>query len=297
MFKDMTLSNSMMEEFKTHINQHSINMMGVDMFCRVLTTGFWPTQSVLPKCNLPGNARLAFETFKRFYLSKHSGRQLTLQPSLGSADLNAIFFGRPGKASELNDDLDSNQTTSTSSSTRKHILQVSTYQMVVLMLFSTKEKWTFEEMKQETDIPDKDLIRTIQSLAMAKPTQRILLKEPKVKEIQPNDIFTVNDSFTSKLIRVKINTISAKGESDPERQETRVKVDDDRKHEIEAAIVRIMKARKKMQHNLLVTEVTNQLKSRFLPSPVIIKKRIESLIEREYLARASEDMKIYTYVA
>ncbi len=38
--------------------------------------------------------------------------------------------------------------------------------------------------KQETDIPDKDLIRAIQSLAMAKPTQRILLKEPKAREIQ-----------------------------------------------------------------------------------------------------------------
>lgn len=60
-------------------------------------------------------------------------------------------------------------------------------------------------------------------------------------------------------------------ETDPERQEARMKVDDDRKHEIEAAIVCMMKARKKMQHNLLVTEVTNELKSRFLPSPVIIK--------------------------
>ncbi len=145
-------------------------------------------------------------------------------------------------------------------------------------------------MKQETDIPEKDLIRAIQSLAMAKPSQRILIKEPKAKEILSSDTFIVNDGFTSKLIRVKINTVSAKGESDPERQETRVKVDDDRKHEIEAAIVRIMKARKNMQHNLLVTEVTNQLKSRFLPSPVVIKKRIESLIEREYLARANEDM-------
>ena len=45
------------------------------------------------------------------------------------------------------------------------------------------------------------------------------------------------------------------GESDPERKETRQKVDDDRKHEIEAAIVRIMKSRKKMQHNVLVSEV------------------------------------------
>lgn len=48
------------------------------------------------------------------------------------------------------------------------------------------------------------------------------------------------------------------GESDPERKETRQKVDDDRKHEIEAAIVRIMKSRKKMQHNVLVAEVSQQ---------------------------------------
>lgn len=40
--------------------------------------------------------------------------------------------------------------------------------------------------------------------------------------------------------------MAAKGESEPERRETRNKVDEDRKHEIEAAIVRIMKARKKM---------------------------------------------------
>jgi cullin 3 len=163
--------------------------------------------------------------------------------------------------------------------------------MVILMLFNTKTKWTYEEIKQETDIPEKELIRSLQSLAMAKQSQRILIKEPKTKEIQLNDSFCANDLFTSKLVRVKINTISSsKSETDPERQETRCKIDDDRKHEIEAAIVRIMKSRKKMTHNLLVSEVTNQLKSRFLPSPAIIKKRIEGLIEREYLARSQDDM-------
>ena len=160
MFKDMSLSNSMMEEFKSHLNQTSKNMMGVDLFCRVLTTGFWPTQNVIPKCNLPATARHAFDTFKRFYLSKHSGRQLTLQPSLGSADLNATFFGKAIKsepvATEAMDDdsvscavvksepMIQAATSTTSLATRKHILQVSTYQMVILMLFSTKDKWTFE---------------------------------------------------------------------------------------------------------------------------------------------------------
>ena len=92
----------------------------------------------------------------------------------------------------------------------------------------------------------------------------ILQKSPKSKDIASSDILTVNDQYTSKLIRVKIQTglyttlpvrdfsfpllktkkplyispvIGTKGESDPDRQETRQKVDDDRKHEIEAAIV------------------------------------------------------------
>ena len=54
------------------------------------------------------------------------------------------------------------------------------------------------------------------------------------------------------------SVVAAKGESEPERKETRSKVDEDRKHEIEAAIVRIMKARKRMQHNILVAEASYQ---------------------------------------
>jgi hypothetical protein len=41
----------------------------------------------------------------------------------------------------------------------------------------------------------------------------------------------------------------------------------------------------------------SQPKSWFLPSPVMIKKRIEGLIEREYLARTPEDRRVNTYVA
>src|SRR4051794_12682693 len=44
-----------------------------------------------------------------------------------------------------------------------------------------------------------------------------------------------------------------------------------------------MKSRKTMEHSSLIAEVTQQLSSRFMPSPIITKKRIESLIEREYV--------------
>lgn len=54
------------------------------------------------------------------------------------------------------------------------------------------------------------------------------------------------ECFLLEKFRVKIQTVAAKGESEPEHKETRSKVEEDRKHEIEAAIVRIMKSRKKM---------------------------------------------------
>jgi hypothetical protein len=76
----------------------------------------------------------------RFYLAKHSGRQLTLQPHLGSADLHAAFFGP-----KREDTADSGAASSSKpAGPRKHILQVSTYQMCILLLFNNRDKWTYE---------------------------------------------------------------------------------------------------------------------------------------------------------
>lgn len=93
MFKDMQVSNTIMEEFKTHVNNQNMSLSGVDLSVRILTTGFWPTQSSTPNCTIPNSPRLAFEAFKRFYLAKHSGRQLTLQPQLGELNFYLKDYG------------------------------------------------------------------------------------------------------------------------------------------------------------------------------------------------------------
>ena len=152
MFKDMTLSNTVNEEFRAHL-ANVRNLAGVDLSVRVLTTGFWPGQNAPPPINLPRVPSQAFDVFKNFYLAKHSGRILTLQPSAGTADLNALFYG--GNKRKEGDDDDAGEGTSEGTKTKKHILCVNTYQMVLLLMFNTRDKITYEEMKEETLIPDR----------------------------------------------------------------------------------------------------------------------------------------------
>ena len=54
-----------------------------------------------------------------------------------------------------------------------------------------------------------------------------------------------------------------------------------------------MKARKSLSHSLLISELFQQLK--FPLKPPDLKKRIESLIDREYLERESNSS--YRYLA
>jgi len=290
MFKDMTVSNTINEEFKNHLQNTGKSLNGVDLGVRVLTTGFWPGQNAPAPIVLPRIPNQAFDVFKNFYLAKHSGRILTLQPSAGTADLNSIFYGAKKGADEDTGDSVRN--------VKKHILCVNTFQMLILLMFNTREKLSYEEIREETSIPERDLTRALQPLSVGKATQRILLKSPKTKEIEKTHTFIINESFTSAFHRVKIQQASARqGEAEPERNETRKKVDEDRKHEIEACIVRIMKSRRHLNHNTLIAEVVEQLNKRFQPSPLVIKKRIEGLIEREYMKRSDQDRKMYIYLA
>ncbi|KAL3501403.1 hypothetical protein ACH5RR_035852 [Cinchona calisaya] len=270
MFTDMKTSQDTMQGFYSAYGAELGD--SPTLVVQVLTTGSWPTQSSIT-CNLPAEMSALCEKFRSYYLGTHTGRRLSWQTNMGTADLKAIF----GKG-------------------QKHELNVSTYQMCVLMLFNTTDRLSYRDIEQATEIPSADLKRCLQSLACVK-GKNVLRKEPMSKDIGEEDVFFVNDKFTSKFYKVKIGTVVAQKESEPEKQETRQRVEEDRKPQIEAAIVRIMKSRRVLDHNNIIAEVTKQLQSRFLANPGEIKKRIESLIERDFLERDSADRRLYRYLA
>lgn len=54
--------------------------------------------------------------------------------------------------------------------------------------------------------------------------RNVLKKEPMGKDISETDVFSFNEEFHNKLYKIKIATVSAQKESEPEKIETRHKV-------------------------------------------------------------------------
>ena len=126
--------------------------------------------------------------------------------------------------------------------------------MVILMLFNelnegdslsfqvypNSECCLSQDIESATSISQNELKRHLQSLACAK--YKILVKDPKSREVAETDRFSFNANFQCNLARIKIQTVAAaKVETTDERRDTMEKIEETRKHQTEAAIVRIMK--------------------------------------------------------
>uniref|UniRef100_A0A8D0D5H1 Cullin-4A n=1 Tax=Sander lucioperca TaxID=283035 RepID=A0A8D0D5H1_SANLU len=266
MFKDMELSKDIMIQFKQYIQNQS-EPSNIELTVNILTMGHWPSYTPM-EVHLPPEMVKLQEVFKLFYLGKHSGRKLQWQPTLGHAVLKAEF--KEGKKE----------------------VQVSLFQTLVLLMFNEGEEFSVEEIRTATGIEEGELKRTLQSLACGK--ARVLNKNPRGKDVEDGDRFNFNNDFKHKLFRIKINQIQMK-ETVEEQVSTTERVFQDRQYQIDAAVVRIMKMRKTLSHNLLVSELYNQLK--FPVKPGDLKKRIESLIDRDYMERDKETPNQYHYVA
>lgn len=238
MFKDIEISRDIMQAFKESERFRRDLPHNIDMTVNVLTSGMWPTYPLL-QVHLPAELVTCQDVFCNFYLSKHSGRRLQWQPSLGQCVLKARFGLTSGKKKVEKE------------------LSLSLFQALVLLLFNDAETLTAQEIQDRTGLSGAELTRTLISLSIAK--VRLLTKSPKTKEFLPTDTFTINDGFDNPLYRIKISGVQMK-ETNEEQKDTEEKVMQDRQYQVDACIVRIMKTRKSLSHTLLISEVLGQMK-------------------------------------
>ena len=214
----------------------------------------------------------SIDQFTSWYSTQHKNRQLSWRWQLATVTLTARF------------------------ASGKYEIGVSLFQAVVLLNFNDDDTLDFNEIKSRTGIEASELVRTLQSLSLGRRGTRVLLKKPAGKVVHPADVFGWNKAFTSDRIKFRINQIQ-QDLSAEESRKTNEQVAIDRVSVLEATIVRIMKARKKMTLQLLIDAVVTDVNKRFPPDIKEIKKRMESLIEREFLARDEEDRNLLHYLA
>uniref|UniRef100_A0ABI7XVE2 Cullin family profile domain-containing protein n=1 Tax=Felis catus TaxID=9685 RepID=A0ABI7XVE2_FELCA len=270
MYTDMSVSADLNNKFNNFIkNQDTVIDLGISFQIYVLQAGAWPlTQAPSSTFAIPQELEKSVQMFELFYSQHFSGRKLTWLHYLCTGEVKMNYLGKP------------------------YVAMVTTYQMAVLLAFNNSETVSYKELQDSTQMNEKELTKTIKSLLDVK----MINHDSEKEDIDAESSFSLNMNFSSKRTKFKITT-SMQKDTPQEMEQTRSAVDEDRKMYLQAAIVRIMKARKVLRHNALIQEVISQSRARFNPSISMIKKCIEVLIDKQYIERSQASADEYSYVA
>lgn len=237
MFQDVNISKELNEEFKETLQHRDDSPAeSIDFSIMVLTHGSWPLQAPTTKVSVPNDLQWYQQQFQRFYCGKKfQGRKLVYLWHLCKTEIKTNHLSQ------------------------KYTLMTSHYQMCILTQFNTADSLQFNQLQAATELDESILKQNLMVLTKSK----VLLEE--------GEAYKINKDFKSKKLRVNLN-IPIKSEQKAESSEVLKTVDEDRKLVIQAAIVRIMKARKQLKHANLMQEVVSMVSSRFQPKIPVIKK-------------------------
>jgi len=260
MFTDINVCKDINNNFKEYLKLKN-NKQSVDSNILVLTSGSWPLSNSNITFQIPVELEDNINQFTEFYQKEHNGRKLTWLYQLSKADVRLY------------------------TESKRYELNMTLYQVAILLLFNSGDSFTINEIINQTQLPLNEVSRFLKTFM-----ELNLLEAPNTDSL--DTVVTFNKNFTNKRTKIKIGMAS---DSNQDSEITRQAVDNDRKLFLQAVIVRIMKSKKQLQHTLLVKEVIEQSKSRFVPYIPAIKQAIEQLIDKQYIERVNNDY--YAYIA
>ncbi|XP_030747563.1 cullin-2 [Sitophilus oryzae] len=267
MFTDMSVSADLNNKFQEFLSKDKIEL-GINFGIYVLQAGAWPLgQAIVTPFALPQQLEKSVQMFESFYHNKFNGRKLTWLHHLCQAELKLGYLKKP------------------------YVVTVQTFQMAILLLFEKSDTLSCKEIRETLQLNSEQFKRHAVSLVDSK---LLLADTEEIDEVETN--LRLNLDYSNKRTKFRI-TAAIQKETPHEVEQTMNSVEEDRKMYLQAAIVRIMKSRKVLKHNLLIQEVYAQSKVSFAPSVQLIKKCIESLIDKQYIERTPHSSEEYSYVA
>ncbi|CUI15115.1 cullin, putative, partial [Bodo saltans] len=235
----------------------------------VLTSGFWP-QYLASSSSLIPDLQMGAQLFTSFYLQRHTTRRLEFCVHQGTCEVKVHLHNRRFDAT----------------------LPVSC--VGVISMFQQDEKQSPSAISEVLHIPLAEVIRALMALSRQCQTHNGLLCCDS-RGVNSITQFWFNTDFRSKSTKFRVLEANLKEKLKVDT--VRAKTDDDRKFKVDAAIVRIMKSRRTLSHSSLVMEVQRVAAQSFEASHDDIKRRIEHLLEREFIARSVDVAGWYVYVA
>lgn len=170
-------------------------------------------------------------------------------------------------------------------------LVVTTLMMMTLAAFNAGKIQTYRQVVASVGIASETLAPHVMSLLQAS----VLVSRQPGKLVDESALM-INPRYnptSHKIVVPFMRPVVTQKQVEAEKTEINVK----RNMAANAAIVRILKARKEIEHNDLIAEVTRQLAPQFSADPVMLKKRIEDMIGQEYLKRDETNRSKYLYIA
>jgi len=259
MLKDIALSSELHSAYTKLPHEGFPNGIAHDVM--VLQSNVWP-ERIDTRPVIPSSLLHCQETYESFYTERHSGRKLQWIYHCGTLTLITTCFRR------------------------KHLLVAPVYQGLLLMQFNTQATRSLGDLCALTQLPKTECVRHLSSLTARK---HCILSGNEGKEGADTASFTVNADFVSDKLKVQLSM------GKREQVEKSVECGGDRRHIVDATIIRIMKARKRLNHTALMDEVLTRC-ILFKPQPAMVKTQVEHLINREFLERDDADRSVYLYI-
>ncbi len=304
------------ESIKQQLEENRHKHTFIDINVKVASSDCW----LLENINIKNNKRLNIsevknhedfslpqvldkhiQNFTEFYCNKFKNRQLKWIHEYSYA-----FIDMKGSSSNC----------------KVYNITASNYQMSFLCLFNKNKnkQYAFSEIlrllnvKQNNSISsskeviysDKNFTQVLKSHFLPIFNSKLFLirnkeNDQEIGEIDENDIVYLNPDFNQKESKIRLlNSIVEKKEMliAEEKKEAEVShfVLEDRKHQLDAIIIKVLKRNKTVDFEKLKNIITEEIKKFFVPETKFIKTRLENLIDRNFVKRNDEDYNCYEYI-